>query len=274
MLKKKKNQLPPHKKYRERIRPGMAGKFIDWALVGLSVAVVVLLGSTAIRFVNGESKSLPPQLTILRTQVANGCGVAGAAANFAEWVKKQNDEILKFDIYDISNFDNSAIPQTMVLIRDPLAAANAEQIAHRLGIAPENVIASELPDNFLAIDITIVLGKDYDRFKNHPALLQAEILNGCGIKGAAKKFSIMLTTMSDTEINFEISNEENFDNFDVRESMLFINSGEARKYSQKLADKLGIKKENIILDNPNRKASPADLTIVIGEDWGRKLSSN
>jgi hypothetical protein len=274
MLKKKKNQLPPHKKYRERIRPGTAGKYIDWALVGLSVAVVVLLGSTAIRFVHGESKSLPPQLTILRTQVANGCGVVGAATNFAEWVKKQNDDILKFDIYDISNFDNSAIPQTMVLIRDPLAVADAGQIARKLGIAPENVITSELQDNFLAIDITIVVGKDYDRFKNHPALLQAEILNGCGIKGAAKKFSLMLTTMNDNEINFEISNEENFDNFDVRESMLFIYSEDARKYSRKLADKLGIKEENIILDNPNRKASPADLTIVIGKDWGRKLSSN
>jgi len=274
MLKRNKNQLPPHKKYRQRIRPGQTGKFIDWALIGLSAVIVVLIGSTAIRFVQGETKSLPPQVTILRTQVANGCGITGAAADFAEWVKKKSDDVLKFDVCDVSDFNNSAIPKTMVLLRDSLVISKKQIIAEMLGIAPKNVIESELDDNFLGIDITIVVGQDYDRFKNNPALLRTNILNGCGIKGAAKKLSVMLGTMNDEKINFDIDKQENFDNFDVKESMLIIKSDEARKYSHILAEKLEIKQDNIILENPAKTASDDDLTIVIGHDWGRKLSGN
>jgi LytR cell envelope-related transcriptional attenuator len=274
MLRKNKKKLPAHKKYRQRIINSKRGRLFDLALIFVSLSVVVLLSSTAIRFVRGESKTLPPELTILRTQITNGCGVDGIASRFAEWVKKQNDDILKYDIIDISNYDNSAIPNTMVLVRNPLAWPKANMIAQRLGIDKENIVRSDLKDNFLALDITIVVGNDYKQYADGPAVLKTEILNGCGIKGAAKKFSIHLGQIDDDDMDFEITNEENFDRFDVEESILIIKSDKAEKHSKQLAQSLNIKKDNIIIERPGKKLSETDLTIVIGQDWGKKLTAN
>lgn len=273
MPRKKKKQIPPHKKYRLRIL-SRHSKYIDYALAFLSLAVVVLLGSTAIRMVQGESKSLPQEITILRTQVANGCGVQNAAGRFAEWLEVQSDDLLKFDIIDISNYDNSAIPTTMVLIRDQMALSRASLIAQRLGIPEDNISFSELEDNFLAFDITVVVGKDYERYRTGPIILRADILNGCGIKGIARKFALKLDEFSDDRVEFEVNKEENFDNFDVGESLLIIKSGKAGRQSEYLAEKFNIKKDNIITETGAQTADKTDITIVLGKDWGRKLTTN
>ncbi len=273
MLRKKKKQIPPHKKYRLRILPRHS-KYIDYALAALSLVVVVLLGSTAIRMVQGESKSLPQEITILRTQVANGCGVQDVAGRFAEWLEDQSDDFLKFDIIDVSNYDNSAIPTTMVLIRDQLALPKARQIAARLGIPEENISFSELEDNFLAFDITVVVGQDYEKYRSGPTILRTDILNGCGVKGVARKFAIQLDEFADERVEFEVNKEENFDNFDVRESLLIIKSGKAGEYSEHLAEKFDIKKDNIITETGAQSFEQNDITIVLGRDWGQRLTTN
>jgi len=150
MLRKNKKQVSAHKNYRQRITSSRRGRLFDLALIVVSVSVVVLLSSTAIRFVQGESKTLPLELTILRTQISNGCGVNGIASRFADWVKRQNDDILKYDIIDISNYDNSAIPNTMVLVRNPLAWPKADMIAQRLGI---NIIKQYPASGFITFHV-------------------------------------------------------------------------------------------------------------------------
>lgn len=274
MLRKKKNRIPRHKKYRQRIAPKKKGKYFDIALIALSALVVVLLGSTAIRLVRGETKELPQEITILRTQIANGCGVDGAAQKFADWVKAQSSDVLKYDIIDITDFENSAIPRTMVLVRDPMALSKAGMISEHLGIPRENISMSEMTDNFLAVDITIVVGKDFTNFENQPALLQTEILNGCGIKGAATQFSIKLNQLANADMSFDIIKTENYDNFDVKESMLIIKSKKAEKISKQLAELLNIKKNNIITGTQDKQNSEGDLSIVIGQDWGSRLTAN
>ncbi len=274
MLRKKKKQIPRHKKYRQRIAPKKKGKYFDIALIALSAFVVVLLGSTAIRMVRGETKELPQEITILRTQIANGCGVDGAAQKFADWVKARNSGILKYDIIDITDFENSAIPRTMVLVRDPMALAKAGMIADNLGIPKENISMNEMTDNYLSVDITIVVGKDFANFENQPALLRTEILNGCGIKGAASQFSIKLDQLANASMSFDIIKTENYDNFDVKESMLIIKSKKAEKISKQLAELLNIKKDNIITAPPEKETPEGDLTIVIGQDWGSRLTAN
>ena len=271
MLRKKK--IPPHKKYRQRTayKPN---RFIDLTLIGLSAVVVLLLGSTAIRFVRAETKVLPQQISIVRTQIANGCGESGAAADFAEFIKKQGDDNLKFDVIDVTNFSNSAMPRTMILIRDPGVAVEAERIARRLGIDPDDVVTRELEDNFLSLDITVVVGRDYDKLKSQTAVLKTDILNGCGIKGAAMKFGIVLKQMSDDDIEFLVGDQKNWDSFDVKESLLLVKSRKAEKVAPQVAKALNIKKENVILDNPERSPGEADIAIVVGRDWGHRLSIN
>ncbi|MBD3218791.1 MAG: hypothetical protein GF310_10970 [candidate division Zixibacteria bacterium] len=273
MLRKKKNQIPRQKKFRQRIAPKRKGKLFDITLIVLSVFVVVLLSSTAIRFVRGETKELPQELTILRTQIANGCGVNGAAAKMAEWVKKQSSAVLKYDVIDVKNFENTAIPQTMVLVRDPMALSKADMIAEQLGIPKSNVSMSELEDNFLALDITVVVGKDYEKYESHPELILTEVLNGCGIKGVANQFSVHLNQLSNDDMTFEITKTENFSNFDVKESMIIVRTDKAEGISAQLARKLDIKKDNIIKDNSDKQAPRSDLTVVVGHDWGKRLTA-
>jgi len=275
MLFKKRNKVPPHKKYRQRIKPHRSvGRYVDLALIGLTFTVVLLLGSTAIRLMRAETKELPQEIVVLRTQVANGCGASGVAARFADWVAGKSDEFFKFDIIDIGNFEHSAIPQTMVLVRNPRMMLKADRMAARLGIARENVVLAELEDNFLAVDVTVVIGKDYKEFQDGPALLATEILNGCGISGAARKFSPFLKTVEEEALAFKIDREENYGSFDVGESLLIIKSKKAERMASRLAEALQIKKNNILYENQGKDQPEIDLTIVIGRDWARKLSIN
>jgi len=273
MLQKKKKQIPRQKKYRLRTKISES-KYIDLALISLTLVVVVLLSSTTIRLVRGESKSLPQEITILRTQIANGCGVAGAANRFSQWVDNYSDEMLKFDIIDVANFKNSAIPETMVLIRDPLALEKKAAIAGRLGIPEDNIILNELDDNFLALDVTIVIGKDFENYKTGPNLLQVQILNGCGMKNAARKFSVTLDDLSDEQFEFNICKDGNANDFNYMESNLLIQSPRAEKFAGQLAEKLKIKKNNIIRDYSENSSHKLDFTIIIGKDWCNQLSLN
>lgn len=269
----KKKKVPRSKKYRLRTKLPKS-KYIDLALISLSVVVVVLLSSTTIRLVRGETKSLPQEITILRTQIANGCGVDGAASKFSGWVDNYSDEMLKFDIIDVGNFKNSAIPETMVLIRDPLALEKKSAMAQRLGISEDNIVLNEMDDNYLALDVTIVIGKDFEKFKTGPNLLQVQILNGCGMKNAAKKFALTLEDLEDEQFEFNVCKDANAKDFNYMESNLLIQSPRAEKYAGQLAEKLNIKKNNIIRDYSENSSNKLDFTIIIGKDWCNQLSLN
>lgn len=274
MLRKKKNQIPRHKKYRQRIASRKKGRLFDIILIALSVLVVVLLSSTALKFMRVESKDFNQELTILRVQIANGSGINGAAGKMADWVKKQSSETLKYDVIDITNFEGPPIPQTIVLVRDSMALSKVDMISQQLGIPKSNISMNELENNFLALDITIVVGKDYEKYESHPELILTEVLNGCGIKGAANQFAIHLTQLSDENMTFEITKTENFKNFDVSESMILIKTDKGEGVSARLARKLDIKENNIIDDRSGKEAPQSDLTIVVGHDWGKRLTAS
>ncbi|HDS01290.1 MAG TPA: LytR family transcriptional regulator [candidate division Zixibacteria bacterium] len=274
MLRKKKSKIPRQKKYRQRIAPKTKGRLFDITLIVLSVLVVVLLSSTAIRLVRAETKEITPELTVLRVQIANGSGINGAAGKMAEWVEKQSSDILKYDVIDITNFENEAMSQTIVLVRDPMALDKKDMIAEQLGIPESNISMNELKNNFLALDITIVVGRDYEKYESHPELILTEILNGCGIKGAANQFAMHLTQLSDESMTFEIVKTENFSNFNVNESMIIVKTDKAEGISARLARKLDIKKDNIIDDRSGKEAPQSDLTIVVGHDWGKRLTAS
>ncbi|NIP41611.1 MAG: LytR C-terminal domain-containing protein [candidate division Zixibacteria bacterium] len=274
MLRKKKKQIPRHKKYRQRIAPKRKGRLFDITLIALSALVLILLGSTAIRLATGVTKEIKQELTILRVQIANGSGINGAAGKMADWVKKQSSETLKYDVIDITNFEGPPIPQTIVLVRDSMALSKTDMISQQLGIPKSNISMSEIENNFLALDITIVVGKDYEKYESHPELILTEVLNGCGIKGAANQFAIHLTQLSDEQMTFEITKTENFKNFDVSESMILIKTGKGEGVSARLARKLDIKENNIIDDRSGKEAPQSDLTIVVGHDWGKRLTAS
>lgn len=90
-------------------------------------------------------------------------------------------------------------------------------------------------------------------------VIQVEVLNGCGISGAA-------TTMTNSlrKYGFDVVEIGNFDHFDVQKTLVISRNGNMASARQ-AARALGISEDQIL-----REESPdfyLDLTIVIGTDY-------
>ena len=90
-------------------------------------------------------------------------------------------------------------------------------------------------------------------------IIQAEVLNGCGISGIADIFKDYLRAK-----NVDIVSTGNYINFDVRNSFIIDRIGN-RKKALYIANLLGIDKKNVIT-RINRDYF-LDLTIVLGKDY-------
>jgi hypothetical protein len=132
-------------------------------LILVAVLVIAFVGSFAVKYSIGESSPQVKPPSYLRFQILNGCGVSGAAAEFACWIRDKSTPEVVIDVIDESNFTTFDEEKTMLLVREatPLEIG---KVAELIGFSPEQIVHKELSDNFLDIDFTIVLGKDYAGF--------------------------------------------------------------------------------------------------------------
>lgn len=102
---------------------------------------------------------------------------------------------------------------------------------------------------------------DYDTAANQTAseIIQVEVLNGCGVSGVSDRFTDYLRTN-----NFDVVNFGNYIRFDMDESIVIDRIGN-KANANKVADALGIKKENVI--QQLNKDYFLDVSIVIGRDY-------
>ena len=90
-------------------------------------------------------------------------------------------------------------------------------------------------------------------------IIQMDVLNGCGISGAATTFASYLRARG-----YDVVEMRNYKTFDVDESLVIDRTG-SRKSAEKVAYALGIKKENIVQQmNPDYYV---DVSVVIGKDY-------
>jgi hypothetical protein len=140
--------------------PGLAG----WAIIFLSVFIIVFLASMLIPKSEVTVQQKPPE--IIRVQLKNGCGAKGAAQEMTRALTESSSGA-KFDIIDKGNAEVFNFEKTVVIDRkgDP-AAANAFSnaaltVAGLLHTAPDQLILQKLSDNLLDIDVTVIIGADY-----------------------------------------------------------------------------------------------------------------
>lgn len=89
-------------------------------------------------------------------------------------------------------------------------------------------------------------------------IIQLEVLNGCGVQGAAVAFTSYLRARG-----YDVVEVRNYRTFDVKESFVIDRTGE-RDNAEKIAYALGIRKENIIQQlNPEYYI---DVSVVVGRD--------
>lgn len=138
--------------------------------------------------------------------------------------------------------------------------------------------ASNLIINILLILLVVFAGflswSIYSKIKSRPksevlteskkvaaAIIQLEVLNGCGASGAADKFTDYLR-----KNNFDVVQSGNYITFDVDKSMVIDRIGN-RANAEKVAASLGIDKKNIVQQLNNDYF--LDISLVIGKDFNQ-----
>lgn len=98
------------------------------------------------------------------------------------------------------------------------------------------------------------------------AIIQIEVLNGCGVDGVAVKFTNYLR-----EKNFDVVQVGNYISANIDETMIIDRIGN-KANTEKLAKVLGIDKKNVI--QQLNKDYFLDATLVIGKDYNKLLPLN
>lgn len=90
-------------------------------------------------------------------------------------------------------------------------------------------------------------------------VIQIDLLNGCGVNGAASKFTGYLRARG-----YDVVEMKNYKTSDVRESLVIDRTGNVET-AQKVAYALGVKEKNIIQQiNQNYFV---DVSVVVGKDF-------
>ncbi len=97
------------------------------------------------------------------------------------------------------------------------------------------------------------------------AIIQLEVLNGCGVAGAAEKITDYLRNNS-----VDVVQIKNYVSFEIEKSLVIDRTGN-RSNAEKIADLLGIDRKNIVQQLSNDYF--LDVSLVVGKDYNQ-LKSN
>ena len=97
------------------------------------------------------------------------------------------------------------------------------------------------------------------------AIIQLEVLNGCGVAGAAEKITDFLRSN-----RVDVVQMKNYISFDIEKSLVIDRTGN-KLNAEKIADILGIDRQNIVQQISNDYF--LDVSLVIGKDYNQ-LKSN
>ena len=92
-----------------------------------------------------------------------------------------------------------------------------------------------------------------------PAILQIEVLNGCGVNGVAAQLTEYLRMQG-----FDVVKTENFESFNVTETVVIDRRGN-RENSVRIANALGLGEERVLQEVND--AYLIDATLIIGKDF-------
>lgn len=93
--------------------------------------------------------------SLIHIEVMNGCGVAGVADGFTNFLRKNN-----FDVIQMGNYYSFDIEKTLVVDRTG-NKKNAQLVATSLGLS-EDVVISQTNKNYF-LDVSVIIGKDFNQ---------------------------------------------------------------------------------------------------------------
>ncbi|MBI5472151.1 MAG: LytR C-terminal domain-containing protein [Ignavibacteriae bacterium] len=91
-------------------------------------------------------------------------------------------------------------------------------------------------------------------------VIQIDLLNGCGVSGAASKFTNYLRARG-----YDVVEMKNYKTFDVKESLVIDRAGDIET-AKRVAYALGVSEKNIIQQINHDYF--VDVSVVVGKDFG------
>ena len=102
--------------------------------------------------------------------------------------------------------------------------------------------------------------------KKAASIIQVEVLNGCGVSGAADKFTNYLR-----QHNFDVVQMGNYISFDIEKTLVIDRTGNMAD-AYKVAEVLGVSRKNVI--QQTNKDYFLDVSVVIGKDFNQLKPNN
>lgn len=129
-----------------------------WVLGGLVIAGLIVFAATAFWQSPPPPPRPAPQIAHnIRVEILNGCGTGGLAGQIG---KKLRD--FGVDVMTMGNAENFNFAETIVMDRIG-KLEYARQVAALIGTP--NVIQQKTPDTYRLEEVTIIIGRDYDRLE-------------------------------------------------------------------------------------------------------------
>lgn len=129
-----------------------------WVLGGLIIAGLIVFAATAFWQSPPPPPRPAPQIAHnIRVEILNGCGTSGLAGQLGEKLRD-----FGVDVMTLGNAENFNFAETIVMDRIG-KIEYARQVAALIGTP--NVIQQKTPDTYRLEEVTIILGRDYDRLE-------------------------------------------------------------------------------------------------------------
>ncbi len=146
-----------------RKKKGIRDRGLELGILFLFLVLVLFFYSIVYqRWLNpGEEQPSPVEQKVIRVEVLNGCGVAGLAGEVTDFLRLKG-----FDVVNVGNAENFDFPETLVVDRIG-DMPGAWHVARAVGI--DNVIQQK--DEDLLLDVTLILGRDYQQLLPLKAML-------------------------------------------------------------------------------------------------------
>jgi len=146
-----------------RKKKGLRARGLELGILFLFLVLVLFFYSIVYqRWLSpAQEPPSPVEQKVIRVEVLNGCGVAGLAGEMTDYLRLKG-----FDVVNVGNAENFNFPETLVVDRVG-DMPSAWQVARAVGI--DNVIQQK--DEDLLLDVTLILGKDYQQLPPLKAML-------------------------------------------------------------------------------------------------------
>jgi hypothetical protein len=105
-----------------------------------------------------------------------------------------------------------------------------------------------------------------------PAYLRVQVLNGCGVDGAANKFAQLVKEKSSPQFVLDVYDVANHSSFKHPETQLIVREASAAEI-ETVAELLGFSKSRVIQKKLDDNFLDINFTVLVGEDFATFVGS-